>query len=141
MVKSIIELTKQGGPDMRLIRLQLLCCFLLLMVTSCATIRTPIPVGCGQSYIYANKGVLDVVMSVVVQGVHALVIVNPTYYQRAHESAQVAAALLRQQPISLSKLTDSQIVNILSPLFGLIPIDAILDQCDRDYLADYLLMM
>jgi len=118
-----------------------ICVLVMLVLIACTTVPTQRPVGCEDSYIYANKSTIDLVMSVAVMGVHALATTNPAYYRMAHESAQAAAALLRHQPISLSGLTNNLIVNILSPLLGLIPIDKVLSQCDRTYLSDFLLMI
>ena len=80
-------------------------------------------------------------MQAAVIGVHVLALKEPGMYQMAHDAAQAAAALLKSQPVSLAALTDNSLVVLLTPLLGLIPMDEILSQCDRDYLAGYLLQV
>lgn len=128
----------------RLLKFQslvVLICVASILSFGCQSVVSNPPAGCENSKIYANKATIDLVLSVVVAGACALANTNPAYYRMAHESAQAAASLLRQQPISLSGLTDNLLINILSPLLGLIPVDQILSQCDRNYLADYLEMI
>jgi hypothetical protein len=106
----------------------------MVVVFGCATTGTP-PADCPDSVIWKNKQVFDVTMSVAITGFHVLAATKPEIYKLAHESAQAAAALLRSQPVSLGVLTDNVIVNMLSPLLGLIPMDKILCSYDRIYIA------
>jgi hypothetical protein len=105
----------------------------------CATTTTKPPVGCEDSKIYANKQVIDTALTIAVTGIHAMAIVQPQYYTMAHEAAQKAAALLQSKPISLDGLIDNKLMDFFIPLLGLIPINSILSECDRTYLANNLL--
>jgi hypothetical protein len=117
----------------------IICIVILSGFIGCATV-TP-PAGCENSYIFKNKPTFDIIMSVAITGVHVLASTNPAQYKLAHESAQAAAALLLKEPVSLSGLTDNLIINIMSPLLGLIPVDQVLSECDRKELSKWFLMV
>ena len=120
---------------------KIICGVVLVVSLGCATIPINPPTGCEDSKIYAIKPTFDIVMSVAVTAVHVLASTNPVQYKLAHESAQAAAALFLKEPISLSGLTDNLILNIMSPLLGLIPVDQVLSECDRKELSKWFLMV
>jgi hypothetical protein len=118
---------------------------MVLLVTlglvRCSSTPTTPTAGCENSVLYKHKNVLDVALPAAVIGLHVMQAYQPQYYVLAHAAAQQAAALLASKPVSLQEMTNDKIIILLTPLLGLIPVDQILDKCDRDYLIAYLLMV
>lgn len=120
--------------------LMVICCLILFI--GCASVPVNAPTDCEKSVIYTkNKIYIDFGMSIAVTGVRSLSIAKPEYYALAHLAAIQAAALIRSKPVSLKDMMDNKLIDFYTPLLALIPMDHILCQADRDYIADHLLMI
>jgi hypothetical protein len=113
-----------------------------LMVFGCVTTKVNnnvVPDGC--KITVEMKKTTDIVLPIAVTGIKSMALVKPDYYALAHLAAIQMAALLRSQPVSLKDLTSNKLLDFYTPLLGLLPMDQVLCKEDREYLANYLLMI
>ncbi len=126
---------------MKLFAACILSVFLAIGCLTTMAVQQPAPTGCEASLIYKNKVVIDTVLTVAIAAVHVAAAERPAWYGLVHAAAVEAAALLKKQPVTLMDITKNPYLNVLAPLLGLLPVDQVLSECDRLYLAAYLLQL
>ena len=119
----------------------LLAVFLTVGCQTTGTVQQPPPAGCETSLIYKNKVVIDTVLTVAIMAVHVAAAERPAWYTLTSAAAKEAAALLKKQSVTLMEITQNPYLNVLTPLLGLLPMDQLLSECDRNYLAAMLLQV